>query len=133
MSKSATFTFKRSHVYGICGFALSVIVFLVSNYGSDSKDLDIKNPTPSPTRTVLIPNQVGVNNWNRDRGNQLEEIRAQNCQLSQELLLQSLDLSRQADELDWNTEGFDNFDQIQNLRNQATSLMLKSQELSNDC
>lgn len=133
MTDSSSFTFKKSHVYIFAGILISLFAFLISRESDGNSGTENQVPSPTPTKTVLVPVQGNNNSWNDDTQNQLDELRAQNCRLSQDLLLQSLDLSRQADDLDWASEGFDNFDRIQELRNQSLNLLLKSQELANDC
>ena len=108
-------------------------MLLISNKSTSTDVVENQNPYPAPTETVFVPTQGNNYNYGNDSQNQLDELRAQNCRLSQDLLLQSMDLSRQAEELDWASDGFDNFDQIQNLRTQSMNLLVKSQELANDC
>jgi hypothetical protein len=133
MSESTSVTLQKKHLYVISGVIVLLFIILLLNQNQDSAKTDSNSPAPTPTETIYVPTQGSVYNLNDDAQDQLEEIRAQNCELSRELMLQSLDLSRQANELDWASEGFDNFDQVQNLRNQSINLMIKSQELSNDC
>lgn len=133
MTDSSSFTFKKNHVYFFAGILIVLFALLVSRQSDGTSDTETQVPSPTPTKTVLVPIQGNNNSWNDDTQNQLDELRAQNCELSQDLLLQSLDLSRQADDLDWASDGFDNFDQIQELRSQSINLLLKSQELANDC
>jgi hypothetical protein len=100
--------------------------------GSNSR-LNNTAPSPSPTKADLAPNRAVVNSPAIEVQNQLDDIREENCELSQELLLQSLEISRQADDLEWASDGLDNFDKVQELRSQAMRLMIQSQELSSDC
>lgn len=133
MSNSPSFIIKKSHFYLATGGIAILVAILLFNQNTSARDTTTQNPSPTPTETVFVPTQ-GINyNWNNDSQNQLNEIRAQNCRLSQDLMMQSLDLSRQASELEWESDGLSNFDQIQNLRNQSVSLLVKSQELGNDC
>lgn len=133
MTDSSSFTFKKNHVYIFAGILIALFAVLIPRESDGNSGTESQVPIPTPTKTVLVPIQGNNNSWNDDTQNQLDELRAQNCRLSQDLLLQSLDLSRQADDLDWASEGFDNFDRIQELRNQSLNLLLKSQELANDC
>lgn len=133
MKDSVSFTFKKNHVYIFVGIVIALFALLVSRENGGTSDTVTQVPSPAPTKTVLVSIQGNNSSWNDDSQSKLEELRAQNCSLSQDLLLQSLDLSRQAEELDWVSDGFDNFDQIQDLRSQATNLWIKSQELSNNC
>ena len=133
MTDSSSFTFKKNHVYFFAGILIVLFALLFSRQSDGTSDAETQVPRPTPTKTVLVPIQGNNNSVNDDTQNQLDELRAQNCELSQDLLLQSLDLSRQADDLDWASDGFDNFDQIQELRRQSINLLLKSQELENDC
>jgi len=133
VTDSSSFTFKKNHVYLFAGILIVLFALLLSRQSDGTSDTETQVPSPTPTKTVLVPIQGNNNSWNDDTQNQLDELRAQNCELSQDLLLQSLDLSRQADDLDWASDGFDNFDQIQELRSQSINLLLKSQELANDC
>lgn len=133
MSDSTSLTLQKKHLYLISVAVISLFVILLLNQNQESANTESNYPAPTPTETIYVPTQGNVYNLNNDAQDQLEEIRAQNCELSRELMLQSLDLSRQANELDWASDGFDNFDQVQNLRNQSINLMIKSQELSNDC
>jgi hypothetical protein len=133
MSDSSFVTFKKNHIYLVSGIVASLFILLLLNQSPNSSNTEIQNPTPTPTETVFVPTQSNTYNWNDDTQNQLDEIRAQNCRLSQDLMIQSIDLSRQANELEWNSEGYNNFDQVQSLRNQSIDLLIKSQELANDC
>jgi len=133
MSDSKSITLQKKHLFLVSTAIISLFVILVLNQNQDSSNTDSNYPVPTPTKTIYVPSQGNVYNLNNDAQDQLDEIRAQNCELSRELMLQSLDLSRQANELDWASDGFDNFDQVQNLRNQSIDLMIKSQELANDC
>lgn len=133
MSDPSTFTFKKSHIYLTALAALSIFALLLFKQGSNPPSSATENPSPAPTETIYVPTQG--NNWRSsdDSESQLRELREQNCRLSQDLMLQSLDLSRQANDLEWASDGIDNFDQIQSLRNQSIDLLIKSQELANDC
>jgi hypothetical protein len=133
MSDSSSITFKKNHIYLVSGIVASLFILLLLNQSPNSSNTEIQNPTPTPTETVFVPTQSNTYNWNDDTQNQLDELRAQNCRLSQDLMIQSIDLSRQANELEWNSEGYNNFDQVQSLRNQSIDLLIKSQELANDC
>ena len=133
MSDSKSITLQKKHLFLVSTAIISLFVILVLNQNQDSSNTDSNYPVPTPTKTIYVPSQGNVYNLNNDAQDQLDEIRAQNCELSRELMLQSLDLSRQANELDWASDGFDNFDQVQSLRNQSIDLMIKSQELANDC
>ncbi len=133
MSDSYTFTFKKSHIYLTVLAALSILVLLLFKQDSNPSSSETENPSPAPTETIYVPTQG--NNWSLDNDSesQLQELREQNCRLSQDLMLQSLDLSRQANDLDWASDGIDNSNQVQSLRNQSIDLLIKSQELANDC
>lgn len=133
MTDPSSISVKKSHLYIAAGIILSIFVLLISNISTNTEDAENQNPNPAPTKTVLVPTQGNNYNFGDDTQSQLDELRAQNCRLSQDLLLQSMDLSRQAEELDWASDGFDNFDQIQNLRTQSMNLLVKSQELADDC
>ena len=133
MTEPSSISIKKSHLYIAIGIVLSLFVLLISNKSTSTDVVENQNPYPAPTETVFVPTQGNNYNFGNDTQNQLDEMRAQNCRLSQDLLLQSMDLSRQAEELDWASDGFDNFDQIQNLRTQSMNLLVKSQELSDDC
>jgi hypothetical protein len=133
MTEPSSISIKKSHLYIAIGIVLSLFVLLISNKSTSTDVVENQNPYPAPTETVFVPTQGNNYNFGNDTQNQLDELRAQNCRLSQDLLLQSMDLSRQAEELDWASDGFDNFDQIQNLRTQSMNLLVKSQELANDC
>jgi hypothetical protein len=133
MNDSSSITFKKTHLYIVSGIIASLFGLLLLNQGASSPSNESQNPSPTPTETIFIPTQSNNYNWNDDSQNQLDEIRAQNCQLSQELMIQSMDLSRQASDLEFNSQGFDNDQQVQTLRNQSIDLLLKSQNLANDC
>lgn len=131
MEDTSSISFKKNHVYLF--FAITVLVFVAILMGGSDTTTPEERVVPGPTQTIIVPSQDGPNRLIDDTQNQLDEIRRRNCQLSQDILFQSLDLSRQADDLDWNSEGFDNFDQVQNLRSQSINLLIKSQELADDC
>lgn len=133
MSDSSFITFKKTHFFIVLGVVASLFTLLLLNQGDSPSSVDNQSPTPIPTETVFVPTQGNNYNWNDDSQNQLDEIRSQNCQLSQELMFQSIDLSRQASELEFDSQGLDNNQQVQNLRNQSIDLLLKSQRLANDC
>lgn len=133
MSDSSFITFKKTHFFIVLGVVASLFTLLLLNQGDSPSSVDNQSPTPIPTETVFVPTQSNNYNWNNDSQNQLDEIRSQNCQLSQELMFQSIDLSRQASELEFDSQGLDNNQQVQNLRNQSIDLLLKSQRLANDC
>jgi hypothetical protein len=132
MADSSSFTFKKSHVYIFLTCLGLLFFFLLISKGGNvpTSDTGLDSPAPSPTISTV----VGTGNGSDiDTQSQLDEIREQNCRISQDLMFQYLDLSRQADELDWASDGFDNFDEVQALRNQAMNLLIKSQELGEDC
>ena len=133
MSETISITIKKKTLLLIISILFSLVILILVNQHPNASNVDIQNQTPIPTKTVFIPNQGDNYSWNNDTQNQLDEIRAQNCRLSQDLLFQSLELSRQANDLEWASDGIENSDQIERLRNQATNLMFKSQELSGDC
>jgi hypothetical protein len=131
MEDSSSISFKKNHVYLF--FAITTITFIAIFMGGDETNVPNEIIVPGPTQTIIVPSQINPNILIDDTQRQLDELREQNCRLSQELLLQSLDLSRQANDLDFNSDGFDNFDQVQNVRSKSIDLLIKSQELSNDC
>ena len=131
MENSDSFSIKKNHAYVAFGFVfLLLVIVLTGNNGKSDSGLENVNPSPTETVVVTVP---GNNSLLDESQNQLDEIRENNCRISQDLMFQSIDLNRQADDLDWNSDGFDNFDQIQELRRQSIDLLIKSQELSNDC
>lgn len=131
MEDSSSISFKKNHVFLF--LAITAITFIAILMGDDEKNVPNEMIVPVPTQTMIVPSQSNPNILIDDTQRQLDELRQQNCQLSQDLLLQSLDLSRQANDLDFSSDGFDNFDQVQNLRSQSIDLLIKSQELSSDC
>jgi hypothetical protein len=133
MTDSSSITFKKTHFYIVSGIVVALFAVLLLNQADSSSNIERQNPSPIPTETVFVPTQSNDYNWNDDNQGQLDEIRSQNCQLSQELMIQSMDLSRQASDLEFNSQGLDNDQQVQNLRNQSIDLLLKSQRLANDC
>lgn len=132
MSDSSSFTFKKNHVYFFL-ICLGLLIFglIISRGGNESiTDTDLDSPISSSSVSTVVNTGTGSD---LDTQVQLDELREQNCRISQDLMFQSLDLSRQADELDWASDGFDNFDEVQALRNQSMTLLIRSQELGQDC
>jgi hypothetical protein len=131
MKDSSSISFKKNHVYIF--LAITTIAFIAMFMSGNKTNAPIEKIVPGPTQTIIVPSQNNPNRLIDDTQSQLDELREQNCRLSQDLLFQSSDLSRQANDLDFNSDGFDNFDQVQNLRRQSIDLLIKSQDLSSDC
>jgi hypothetical protein len=98
---------------------------------------------PNPTKTVYVPvpdtgYQSGIQ---EDFESDLQGIRDANCRLAQDLLMQSLDIENQARDLEReafslgsNSDLYFNMrDQARNLKDQALNLMIKSNELRQNC
>jgi hypothetical protein len=98
---------------------------------------------PQPTKTVYVPApQPGFqSNTQDDFESDLQEIKAANCRLAQDLLMQSLDLEdqarnleRQAYSLESNSDiYFKMKSQARAMQEQALNLMIKSSQLRQNC
>ena len=94
---------------------------------------------PSPTKTVYVPvPDSGISN-NYDSN--LDEIKQSNCRLADELTFQSLDLSREARNLESqalsmgiNSDSyFQLMDQARSLQQQSINLLIQSDQLRQNC
>jgi hypothetical protein len=118
----------------ILAFLLISLTGCTSNNGGEA---------PNPTKTVYVPvpdtgYQSGIQ---EDFESDLQGIRDANCRLAQDLLMQSLDIENQARDLEReafslgsNSDLYFNMrDQARNLKDQALNLMIKSNELRQNC
>ncbi len=101
------------------------------------------SPEPSPTVTVYVPAPSpgfnSGNNFNQnDVQDQLDEIRRNNCQMANELSMQSMKLQNEASLIGQNNSLLNpNYDEIWQqqvqLGNQAIELMRQSDALRQQC
>lgn len=117
---------------------LSLVSIFISGCSSNSSE-----SVPQPTETVYVPvPESGINSKFEDELNSnLEEIRQTNCRLADELMFQSLDLSRQARELERQAYAMESGsdlsyqlkDQARKLNQQSLNLLIQSDQLSKNC
>ena len=98
---------------------------------------------PQPTKTVYVPVPQSGNNsgLQEELESSLDEIRQSNCSLSQDLLMQSINLGNQARDLESQAFSLDSLSdayfklnqQASQMRNQSIDLLVKSGELSSNC
>jgi hypothetical protein len=98
---------------------------------------------PQPTKTVYVPVPQSGNNsgLQEELESSLDEIRQSNCRLSQDLLMQSINLGNQARDLESQAFSLDSLSdayfklnqQASQMRNQSIDLLVKSGELSSNC
>ena len=123
----------KSKVVGIM-----TIVLLVSGCSSNSNGIE-----PQPTKTVYVPvPESGINSGFEDELNSnLEDIRQANCRLADNLMFQSLDLSRKARDLErqaYTMESGSDLsyqlqDQARKLNQQSLNLFIQSDQLRKNC
>lgn len=94
---------------------------------------------PQPTKTVYVPvPESGINPGFQD---DLDDIKQTNCRLADDLMFQSLDLSRQARDLDSQSYSMPSGselsyqlqDQARKLRQQSLNLAFQSDQLRQSC
>ena len=115
-----------------------LLIFLLT--GCSSEDT---GSTPQPTKTVYVPVPQSGNNsgLQGELESNLDEIEQSNCRLSQDLLIQSINLGNQARDLEsqafsadsLSDEYFTLSQQASQMRNQSIDLLMKSNELSKYC
>lgn len=115
-----------------------IIVLLLSGCSSNSDGVE-----PQPTKTVYVPvPESGIDLGFQDELNSnLDDIRQSNCRLADELMFQSLDLSRQAQDLEsqsYSMQSGSDFsyqlqDQARNLKRQSLNLLIQSDQLRQNC
>ena len=98
---------------------------------------------PQPTKTVYVPvPESGTSFGNQeDLNSNLDDIRRSNCRLADELMFQSLNLSRQARDLEsqaYSMElgsdlAYQLQDQARDLKQQALNLLIQSDQLRQNC
>ena len=98
---------------------------------------------PQPTKTVYVPvPESGTNYGNQeDLNSNLDEIRRSNCRLADDLMFQSLNLERQARDLEnqaFSMESGSNLayqlqDQARKLKQQSLDLWFPSDQLRQNC
>ena len=98
---------------------------------------------PQPTKTVYVPvPESGINSGFQDEVNSnLDEIRRSNCRLADDLMFQSLNLSRQARDLEsqaFSMPGGSDLsyqlqDQARKLNQQSLNLLIQSDQLRQNC
>jgi hypothetical protein len=113
---------------------IATIVLLLAGCSSNSDGIE-----PQPTKTVYVP----VPGSGIDPGFQddLDDIRETNCRLANDLMFQSLDLSRQARDLESQSYSMPSGsdlsyqlqDQARNLRQQSLNLAFQSDQLRQNC
>ena len=114
------------------------IVLLLSGCSSNSDGIE-----PQPTKTVYVPvPESGVNSGFQDELNSnLDDIRQSNCRLADDLMFQSLDLSRQARNLESQAYSMPSGsdlsyqlqDQARKLNQQSLNLLIQSDQLRQNC
>jgi hypothetical protein len=94
---------------------------------------------PQPTKTVYVPvPESGTNSGFQD---DLDDIKQTNCRLADDLMFQSLDLSRQARDLEsqrysmpsGSDLSYQLQDQARKLRQQSLNLAFQSDQLRQNC
>ena len=114
------------------------IVLLLTGCTSNSDGIE-----PQPTKTVYVPvPESGINSGFQDELNSnLDDIRESNCRLADDLMFQSLDLSRQARDLEsqafsmpsGSDLSYQLQDQARKLRQQSFNLAFQSDQLRQNC
>ena len=114
------------------------ITFVLTGCTSSSNDTE-----PQPTKTVYVPvPESGYNSGiQNDLNSNLDEIKQSNCRLADDLLFQSLNLSRQARDLESQAYSMERGsdlsyqlqDQARDLNQQALNLMIQSDQLRQNC
>jgi hypothetical protein len=114
------------------------IVLLLAGCSSNSDGIE-----PQPTKTVYVPvPEPGKNSGFQDELNSnLDDIRQSNCRLADELMFQSLDLSRQARDLESQAYSMQSGsdlsyqlqDQARKLKQQSFNLLIQSDQLRQNC
>ena len=117
---------------------IATIVLLLAGCSSNSDGIE-----PQPTKTVYVPvPESGMNSGFQDELNSnLDDIRQSNCRLADDLMFQSLDLSRQARDLEsqafsmpsGSDLSYQLQDQARKLRQQSFNLAFQSDQLRQNC
>ena len=118
----------------------ALIALSVSLTGCSSNSDGIE---PQPTKTVYVP--VPESEYNsgiqNDLNSNLDGIKQSNCRLADDLMFQSLNLSRQARDLESQAYSMERGsdlsyqlqDQARDLKQQALNLMIQSDQLRQNC
>jgi len=119
-------------------FFLMPIVIVCVSCAPNSTD-----SIPQPTKTIYVPvpQPGGQSNIQEDYESDLEEIKEANCRLANDLLLQHIDLDREASDLRNQANSFEYgsdsyrrlMEQADNLRDQSINLLIKSTRLRENC
>jgi hypothetical protein len=114
------------------------IVLLLTGCSSNSDGIE-----PQPTKTVYVPvPEPGINSGFQDELNSnLDDIRQSNCRLADDLMFQSLDLSRQARDLESQAYSMPSGsdlayqlqDQARKIKQQSFNLLIQSDQLRQNC
>ena len=114
------------------------IVLLVTGCSSNSDGIE-----PQPTKTVYVPvPESGINSGFQDELNSnLDDIKQSNCRLADDLMFQSLDLSRQARDLESQAYSMPSGsdlayqlqDQARKIKQQSFNLLIQSDQLRQNC
>lgn len=114
------------------------MILLLAGCSSNSGGIE-----PQPTKTVYVPvPEPGFNSGFQDELNSnLDDIRQSNCRLADDLMFQSLDLSRQARDLESQAYSMPSGsdlsyqlqDQARKLKQQSISLLIQSDQLRQNC
>jgi hypothetical protein len=114
------------------------IIFLISGCSTNSDGSE-----PQPTKTVYVPvPESGINSGFQDEFNSnLDDIRESNCRLADDLMFQSLDLSRQARDLEsqafsmpsGSDLSYQLQDQARKIKQQSFNLLIQSDQLRQNC
>ena len=113
---------------------IATLVLLLTGCSSNSEGIE-----PQPTKTVYVPApESGIN---PDFQDDLDDIRQTNCRLADDLMFQSLDLSRQARDLESQSYSMPSGsdiayqlqDQARKLRQQSLNLAFQSDQLRQNC
>lgn len=118
-----------------------VLLFLVSSISGCSTGTS--ENIPEPTKTVYVPApESGINSGFQDElDSNLENIRKSNCRLADDLMIQSLDLSRQARDLESQAVAMESGSDISNqlkeqarkINQQSINLWIQSDQLRRNC
>jgi len=114
------------------------IVLLLAGCTSNSDGIE-----PQPTKTVYVPvPESGINSGFQDELNSnLDDIKQSNCRLADDLMFQSLDLSRQARDLESQAYSMPSGsdlsyqlqDQARKIKQQSFNLLIQSDQLRQNC
>ena len=114
------------------------IVLLLTGCTSNSDGIE-----PQPTKTVYVPvPESGINSGFQDELNSnLDDIKQSNCRLADDLMFQSLDLSRQARDLESQAYSMPSGsdlsyqlqDQARKIKQQSFNLLIQSDQLRQNC